>query len=82
MDHDSAVAMADRLRQVVSEQHFSLPDDRMWKLTASIGVSASPQDGQAADAVLRRAGDRLELARRSGRDRVVGAENTSDRRVG
>jgi diguanylate cyclase (GGDEF)-like protein len=41
--------------------------DRMWQITASIGVAEAPQDGTSAEEIVRRAGLALRAAKRSGR---------------
>jgi diguanylate cyclase (GGDEF)-like protein len=41
--------------------------DRMWQITASIGVAEAPQDGMSGEEIARRAGLALRAAKRSGR---------------
>jgi diguanylate cyclase (GGDEF)-like protein len=41
--------------------------DRMWQLTASIGIARSPEDGASAEELARRAGLALRAAKRQGR---------------
>jgi EAL domain-containing protein (putative c-di-GMP-specific phosphodiesterase class I) len=41
--------------------------DRMWQITASIGVAAAPEDGTSGEEIARRAGLALRAAKRSGR---------------
>jgi diguanylate cyclase (GGDEF)-like protein len=81
-DHDAVLAMANRLVQVIADQQVSLPDGHTWKLTASIGMATSPEDGTVPGEVVARAAHRMELARRSGRDRVVVEDAQSHRQVG
>ena len=44
--------------------------DRMWQITAGIGVAEAPEDGTTADEVARRAGLALRAAKREGRSRA------------
>ncbi len=41
--------------------------DRMWQLTASIGIAQAPEDGTTAEELVRRAGLALRVAKREGR---------------
>jgi len=44
--------------------------ERLWQITACIGVAQAPQDGAAGDEIARRAGLALRAAKREGRARV------------
>ncbi len=46
--------------------------DRMWQITASIGIAQAPEDGTTADELTRRAGLALRAAKREGRGRARG----------
>lgn len=82
MDHEATLALALRLLSVISAQQITLPDGRIWRVTASIGAASSPIDGTAWEELRRLAHARLETARRSGRDRVVAADPAPIRQVG
>jgi diguanylate cyclase (GGDEF)-like protein len=41
--------------------------DRMWQITASIGIAVAPEDGNSSEEIARRAGLALRAAKRSGR---------------
>jgi diguanylate cyclase (GGDEF)-like protein/PAS domain S-box-containing protein len=81
-DRAAVLAMADRLVRVIAEQQIAMPDGHTWQLTASIGVAVSPEDGAAPGQIIARARHRMELARRSGRNRVVIDDVRSHRQVG
>lgn len=76
-DADAATAMAaaERLRKVVAEAAPSDPP-----VTISFGVAVCPDDGQAAEALLAKADERLYAAKRRGGNRVVGPAYGSERR--
>ncbi|HTA65928.1 MAG TPA: EAL domain-containing protein [Xanthomonadaceae bacterium] len=68
MDRTSAMALADRLRDAVAR-----PIERggyRLLLTASIGISHSPEHGHTAKELLRRAEAAMTRAKRQGRDSV------------
>lgn len=83
LDLDAAIPLGNRLLNVISAQQIALPDGRSWRLTASIGLASAPEDGADVEQVIHLANARLEVARRSGRDRVVAdGPAATDRRVG
>jgi diguanylate cyclase (GGDEF)-like protein len=63
----AATVLVDALRAALHRPIFV---DRMWQLTAGIGVAEAPEDGTSADEVARRAGLALRAAKREGRSRV------------
>jgi diguanylate cyclase (GGDEF)-like protein/PAS domain S-box-containing protein len=63
--------MADRLRQVIASCPVVLPDGSSLELTASVGVAICPEDGPGSGALMELALARVEIAKRSGRNRVV-----------
>jgi diguanylate cyclase (GGDEF)-like protein/putative nucleotidyltransferase with HDIG domain len=67
IDKHSAYMVAERLRSRV-RQEFA--DDRA-SLTISIGIAGYPEDGGAADEILRMADEALYAAKTLGRDRAV-----------
>lgn len=62
----------DLIRRTVAATVLDLPDDREPShLTISAGIATFPADGNSVDLLIAVADDRLLLAKRSGRDRVV-----------
>ena len=67
-DRDSAVALAERLRRLLSEEFA----DEHTPLTISFGVSVYPEHGETAAALLHAADQALYGAKQRGRNRTVG----------
>lgn len=67
-----AMQVAERMRGQVEEL---INKDASWpqKVTISVGVATFPEDGKAAEAVLSAADQAMYVAKRTGRNRVVGA---------
>jgi diguanylate cyclase (GGDEF)-like protein len=63
----TATFLADALRAALQRPIFV---DRMWQITAGIGIAQAPQDGQSGDELARRARLALRAAKREGRSRV------------
>jgi diguanylate cyclase (GGDEF)-like protein len=63
----TAATLIEALRVALSRPVFT---DRMWQLSACIGVAQSPQDGASGEEILRRAGLALHAAKRDGRGSV------------
>ena len=70
-DLASASPLAERIRRRVAAAELALADQRVMRVTASIGVSACPDDGDDADLLLDVATKRMRQAKAGGRDRVV-----------
>ncbi|MDE3270924.1 sensor domain-containing diguanylate cyclase [Pseudoalteromonas sp. G4] len=66
---ESAVALAQRIRQGVEKQILSC-DEHMVEFTVSIGVSALQKEDQHIEALLKRADKALYIAKESGRNQV------------
>lgn len=66
-------SMAERLRQVIGACCASLPDGSTFPVTASVGVAMCPEDGPSDKNLFEIAAARVEIAKRSGRNRVVSA---------
>jgi diguanylate cyclase (GGDEF)-like protein len=66
-DKRAATALSDALRAALLRPIFM---DRMWQITAGIGVAQAPEDGTTAEEVARRAGLALRVAKREGRGRM------------
>lgn len=66
-DRYVAAAVVDALRTSLQRPIFV---DRMWQVTAGIGVATAPEDGTTSDEVVRRAGLALRAAKREGRGRA------------
>ncbi|HEX4459296.1 MAG TPA: GGDEF domain-containing protein [Polyangia bacterium] len=65
----NATRVAESIRSVVSRHRFE-KDGVVVRPTISIGVAAFPDDGGAADVLLRKADEALYRAKKTGRDRV------------
>jgi diguanylate cyclase (GGDEF)-like protein len=63
-DRRTADRLVETLRAALLRPIFM---DRMWQITATIGVAAAPEDGTSAEEIARRAGLALRAAKRSGR---------------
>ncbi len=71
-DADRAAAVADSVREAISQ--LALPDGAgLGRLTASIGVSSSPEHGDHLDHLLAAADRAMYSAKHAGRNRVVRA---------
>jgi diguanylate cyclase (GGDEF)-like protein len=66
-DPRAAAVLVDALRAALQRPVFV---ERMWQITAGIGVAEAPEDGTTGDEVARRAGLALRAAKREGRSRV------------
>lgn len=72
------VAAALRVLQAVREAQFlDTQGQPRLKISASIGVAAYPDSTNDPAAVLEKADEALEVAKRSGRNRVIALENTA-----
>ncbi len=67
-DADDVMRMADKLLRVLSEP--TLADGRSLLVTASIGISIYPDDGQNVEVLLQHADSALYAAKHGGRNRV------------
>jgi diguanylate cyclase (GGDEF)-like protein len=63
-DRRAAERLIETLRAALLRPVFV---DRMWQITASIGVAEAPQDGTSGEEIVRRAGLALRAAKRIGR---------------
>ncbi|MEJ2347448.1 MAG: diguanylate cyclase [Gammaproteobacteria bacterium] len=70
---ETAVAMAERLRECVAEQSVHLGNEEI-RVTASVGVAAFPQHGGRTDVLMQEADRALYAAKAAGRDRVLLAD--------
>jgi len=66
-DNGAAAALTDALRAAVLRPIFM---DRMWQISAGIGLAQAPDDGTTAEEVARRAGLALRAAKREGHGRM------------
>lgn len=70
LDENAAVRLAEKLRQLIADEPFDLPDDEKVVVTVSIGVAA--YDGHPDyQQVMRRADQALYRAKENGRNCVV-----------
>lgn len=72
-----AAHLAAQLLQTLRERPLQLEGERRVALSATAGVAAAPQDGLHWTELLQRADERLYRGKREGRDRVVGAAESS-----
>jgi len=68
-DREAATALAAALRAAVQRPIFV---ERMWQITAGIGIALAPEDGTTGDEIARRAGLALRAAKRDGRGKDRG----------
>lgn len=68
-DSEQARQAAEKLRRLVEQQEFQLPDGKLLKVTVSIGVSTYPFT--RADLLIDQADRALYRAKREGRNRVI-----------
>ncbi len=66
-DRRTATALADALRASLQRPIFV---DRIWQVTAGIGVARAPEDGTTGEELARRAGLALRAAKQEGRGRA------------
>ena len=66
-DRRTAAAVVDTLRASLQRPIFV---DRMWQITAGVGVAEAPEDGTTSEELARRAGLALRAAKREGRGRL------------
>jgi diguanylate cyclase (GGDEF)-like protein/PAS domain S-box-containing protein len=70
-DLNTAVTLAQRLRQRIGDHHITLPDGTAWRLSACVGVCAMPDDQAHRGRLIELALHRTNLAVAHGRNRVV-----------
>jgi diguanylate cyclase (GGDEF)-like protein len=68
-----AMQVAERMREAVEETINSGNTTWPQKITVSVGVATFPEDGKSAEAVLSAADQAMYVAKRAGRNRVIGA---------
>ena len=77
-DEAAAVATAEKLREEVAALRVA---HRGTELAVTLSIGCATWEGEPSDELLRRADDALYAAKRSGRDRVVGAPASLQRRI-
>jgi diguanylate cyclase (GGDEF)-like protein len=76
----AGLAKCEEIRRNVERARVLLRGSRgVTGVTVSLGVAAWPDDGDEIQTVLERADDRLYAAKQSGRNRVVGEDDTESR---
>ena len=76
---EEGVQAAERIRNMVAEEKFTGKKNRI-KVTVSVGVAAYPQNGEDPESIIREADDALYHAKKLGRNRVILAEATTQRK--
>ena len=77
---DQAMAVAERLRQLVEVQPIRAYDEALNQ-TVSMGVACFPEDGKELPELIERADQALYAAKRAGRNRVVRWSKKADARL-
>ncbi len=67
---DSALPLAERLRNAIAHQPFPVKDGQRAHITVSIGIAAFPEDAQFAEELVAAADRALYAAKAGGRNRV------------
>ena len=70
---EAAAILTDRIRRMLLEEPATAPDGGPIAIRMSFGISAYPEDGGTADALVEAADRALYQSKRLGRDRVVRA---------
>ncbi|MAJ61372.1 MAG: hypothetical protein CBC48_16335 [bacterium TMED88] len=74
-DHDTALQVADRIRQTVADHSFEIGSGTSLSLTVSIGVSSCPEHGMDRDQLLDAADRAMYRAKAAGRNRIQSASD-------
>jgi len=73
--HDTALAVAERIRRTVEETIFEAGTQGQLRLTISIGVSTFPENGVARDALLDAADKAMYRSKSLGRNRICSSND-------
>ncbi len=73
--HDTALAVAERIRRTVEETVFEAGTEGQLRLTISIGVSTFPENGVARDVLLDAADKAMYRSKSLGRNRVCSSND-------
>ena len=77
-DHSLAMVVAERIRKKVAEKPFIIHKGReMLEITVSIGLASTENGLESQDVLLKRADEALYQAKKSGRNRVVAADDVA-----
>jgi diguanylate cyclase (GGDEF)-like protein/PAS domain S-box-containing protein len=80
-DRQGIITFAERVRQAVADASVPIGDGRAITITISAGVATIPASAVTIQEAIRVADDRLLLAKRSGRNRVVSEDEPRERTV-
>ena len=82
-DHDSAVAVAERIRHSVMGHRFEGGETQPeGAVTVSLGIATFPADGPDGEALIGRADAALYFAKEKGRNRVIAVQAMRTTRAG
>ena len=73
-DLEAADLFAERVRAAIAAAHVTVGDTERIEVTVSAGAASIPSCGDSLHDAIRVADDRLFIAKRGGRDRVVGSD--------
>jgi diguanylate cyclase (GGDEF)-like protein len=76
---EEGVQTGERIRNMVAEEKFTGKKRRI-KVTVSVGVASYPQNGEDPESIIREADDALYQAKKLGRNRVILAEATKQKK--
>ena len=68
-----AMAVAERIRKHVESEILEIRENKIGA-TISLGLAVYPQDGEEWEEVLKKADERLYIAKQSGKNRLVGPD--------
>lgn len=72
---------AERVRRAIGDARVTVGDELRVRITVSAGVAAIPSCADSLSQAIRVADDRLYIAKRSGRNRVVASNETQERQA-
>lgn len=68
---ERVIKVAERIRELVSEDEIIIPDGRMVKYTISIGIATFKLSDEKLDEIIKRADNALYIAKEQGRNQII-----------